>query len=249
MNDHFKRLRRRILEMTRHQPAAHIAPAFSCLEIVDTVYRRLMQSGDTFIMSKGHGYLAQLVVMEDLGLINTVTDYCTPNSPYGAHPDLGAPGIAAATGALGHGLGMALGMALADRAHQVYVVMSDGEMQEGSTWEAALVTASLKIGNLCVLVDNNDFVSATRVSEVQYATYPIVDKWRAFGWLIANCDGHVVDDIVSIESISMRAKHKPRVVVFDTIKGHGVSFMENQGIWHYRCLTPKEYELAMKELA
>lgn len=242
-----KRHRRRILEIATRVPAAHVAPAFSCLEIIDTLYHGIKRPGDTVIISKGHGYLAQLVVLEDLGVISKadLDAYGTAGGVYGAHPDYGTPGIAASTGALGHGLGIGVGMALADRDHMIYVVMSDGEMQEGSTWEVALVVKSLDVLNLCVLIDNNDFVSATRITEAHKGTYSIINKFEAFGWRAYGCNGHLNDSI----STAINVYHGwPRAILCHTVKGKGISFMENNGIWHYRSPTAEEYELAMKEL-
>ncbi len=140
------KLRRRILEMSQTVSALHIAGAFSCLEIVDTIYFGLMRHGDeverpdTFILSKGHGSLAQYTVLEELGVISRpeLEKYCKPGGHFGTHPDVGLPGIEASTGSLGHGLGIGMGMALADKVRRddrvVYVVMSDGELQEGSVW-------------------------------------------------------------------------------------------------------------------
>ena len=166
--------RLRILEMSQRVTALHMAPAFSCMEITDAIYSGLMhddqqnESSDTFIMSKGHGYLAQLVVLESRGVIpiSEINRYCTPEGMLGAHPDLGTPGIAAATGSLGHGLGMSLGIAIAERnmaesremlPGTVYVVLSDGELQEGSTWESIILASSLGARNLVAVVDNNDY--------------------------------------------------------------------------------------------
>src|SRR4051812_40562545 len=160
-----KRHRKRILEMTQHVSALHVGGAFSSTEIVDCIYYALMRPGpsgavvgkgapDTFLMSKGHGYMIQAVILEDIGVLkrSDLQAYCTPEGQLGVHPDYGVPGIEASTGALGHGLSMALGMAYAemsrDRDGTVYTVLSDGEVQEGSTWEATLMASSLKVRNL-----------------------------------------------------------------------------------------------------
>lgn len=240
-----KRLRRRILEATRRLPAAHIAPAFSALEIVDAVYEK-MRPGDAFVMSKGHGYLAQLAVMEERKLVprSALDDFCTAKpGAYGAHPDLGLSGIEASTGSLGHGLGMAVGMALADRSRRVYVVASDGELMEGSTWEAALAAANLGLANLTLLVDNNDFVSATRIRDAFPAFYPIAPKFKAFGWDCENANGGELGHLLGWEF------KRPVAFVCATVKGAGVSFMEGRGVWHYRGLSDDEYALAMEELS
>lgn len=256
--------RRRILDISQSVAALHGAPAFSCLEIVDAVYYGLMRRSplgtfvDTFIMSKGHGYLAQLVALEALGVISSkvVDEYCTPHGLLGAHPDRGVPGITAATGSLGHGLGIALGIAVADRNSSLrdddnpgttFVVLSDGELQEGSTWEAILLASSLSLPNLVAIVDNNDFQSLGRTSETHPSLYPIDEKFRAFGWEAVNVDGHASEDVV--RAVASRSGVKPLAVVAKTTKGKGVSFMEDVPIWHYRSPSPDEYRQAIAELA
>ena len=254
-----KQYRRRILEISRQVSAAHVAPAFSCLEIVDALYHDIMRPQDIFIMSKGHGWLAQYVVLEDLGIIDPTCaiEYCKEGG-FGAHPDY-APefGIHASTGSLGHGLGIAVGQALAERRFhgtdvQVYALLSDGECQEGSTWEAAMVAANLGLGNLIVLVDYNGWGGMDRVDEVHPASIPFPNKWQAFGWQASlwMVNGHNHDEIVgTIRRLArVDAKH-PKAVVCDTVKGMGVSFIaEGQPLWHYRSPTEAEYQQALKEL-
>ena len=151
--------RRRILAISQQVTALHVAPAFSCLEMVDLIYHGLMRPAeegvsprflDSFLMSKGHGCLSQYVILENFGVLekSDLQKYCTPAGKLGAHPDYGVPGIEASTGSLGHGMGIATGMAYGDRikgdARHVFVVLSDGELQEGSTWEAIMMAANLK---------------------------------------------------------------------------------------------------------
>ena len=161
--------RKRILEISQTVPALHIAPAFSCIELVDAAYFGLMkrtgnrETDDTFILSKGHGSLAQYVVLEKLGVIQKelLDNYSKPGWPLATHPDYGNPGIEASTGSLGHGLGLAVGMAYADKLQKknrcIYLVMSDGELMEGSVWEALMVAPSFGIRNIVAMVDLNDF--------------------------------------------------------------------------------------------
>lgn len=246
--DRCRRYRRRILDISQQTTALHIGSAFSCLELVDCCYHELMKPGDTFLMSKGHGWLAQAVVLEDLGILDRsyLDTYGTAGASIGVHPDLGIPGIAAATGSLGHGLPMAVGMALADREHYVYVVLSDGELQEGSTWEAVLLASSHRLSNLIVLVDNNDLQSLGRTSETHPSMYPISPKFEAFGWEAEMDDGH--KPFLFRHTILARIGGRPFALVARTVKGKGVSFMENQPVWHYRSPTPDEYRLACEEL-
>jgi transketolase len=252
--------RRRILDISQQVTALHAAGAFSCLEIVDLIYNALMRRVignpgrfmDGFVMSKGHGCMAQYVVLEDLGIL-TKRDldlYCTTSGQLGCHPDFGVPGIEASTGSLGHGLGMATGMAYADRIkgedRRVYVVLSDGELQEGSTWEALQMAANLKVDNLVAFVDLNDMASLSRMSETHPAFYPVLDKLRAFGWEAVEVNGHDADALWN--AVARRRGGRPFVVVGKTVKGRGVSFMENIPIWHYRSPNKDEYAKAVAEL-
>jgi transketolase len=252
------RFRRRILDLSQIGTTLHIAPAFSCLELVDAVYFGLMRrpgapdAPDTFILSKGHGCLSQYVILEKLGVLtrHDMEMYCKPGGRLGSHPDYGVPGIEAATGSLGHGLAIAVGMALADKVFKsdrtVYVVMSDGELQEGSVWEAMMLAPSLGLTNIIALVDLNDFQSLGRTSEGLPNFYPVLDKVRAFGWETVEVDGH--DSAAIVRAVRARAGGRPMMVIGRTTKGKGVSFMENVPIWHYRSPSPAEYQIALAEL-
>ena len=252
------RYRKRILDISQQVQALHISSAFSCTEVVDAVYHGLMRRGpdgkspDTFLMSKGHGCMIQYVVLEDLGVLGRedLDLYCKPNGRLGCHPDYGNPGIEASTGALGHGLSMAVGMALAERGRKtggvIYTVLSDGEVQEGSTWEALLMGSSLGLTNLVAFIDNNDFQSLGRTSETHPSFYPLVDKFRAFGWETVEVDGH--DAATVFNTVTNRQGGRPFMVVARTTKGKGVSYMENVPIWHYRSPNANEYQQAKAEL-
>ena len=254
-----KSYRRRILDMSQNVSALHIGGAFSCTEIVDCVYNDLMRPGikdgkspDTFLMSKGHGCMIQYVILEDHGVLSKadLDAYCTPNGRLGTHPDYGNPGIEASTGALGHGLSMVVGMALAERGRGtggiIYTVLSDGEVQEGSTWEAVLMGSSLNLTNIVAFVDNNDFQSLGRTSETHPSFYPLAAKFRAFGWETVEIDGH--DSKAIYEAVTNRSETKPLMVCARTTKGKGVSYMENVPIWHYRSPNKDEYAKAIAEL-
>jgi len=254
--------RRRILEISQQVSALHVAPAFSCLEMVDVIYHGLMRRDpargnpglvDNFLMSKGHGCLSQYVILEDLGVLtqSDLDQYCTPAGRLGAHPDYGVPGIEASTGSLGHGMGIATGMAYADKIkrddRRTFVVLSDGELQEGSTWEAMMMAANLELGNLIGFVDLNDFGGLARMSEGHPAFYPLLDKVRAFGWEAVEVNGH--DAGVVFEAALGGSGKRPFMVVGKTVKGKGVSFMEHVPIWHYRSPNKDEYAKAIAELA
>jgi transketolase len=250
--------RRRILDISQQVQALHIGSAYSCTEMVDTIYHGLMRrnpdgtSPDTFLMSKGHGCMILYVILEDMGVLSRedLDLYCKPNGRLGCHPDYGNPGIEASTGALGHGLSMAVGMALAERGRKtdgvIYTVLSDGEVQEGSTWEATLMASSLKLPNIVAFIDNNDFQSLGRTSETHPSFYPLAEKFRAFGWETAEIDGH--DPRAIYAAVTGRSGAKPFMVVAHTTKGKGVSYMENVPMWHYRSPSKEEYAKALAEL-
>jgi len=251
--------RRRILDISQQVTALHIAPAFSCVEIVDALYNGVMRREgeraafrDVFLMSKGHGCMIQYVILEQLGVLARadLDSYCKPEGRLGAHPDYGTPGIAASTGSLGHGLGIAVGQAFAEKLKKtdtrVFCVMSDGEFQEGSTWEAMLTAANLGLSNLVVLMDNNDFSGLERMSEGHRAFYPLVEKAEAFGWVAREVDGH--DGGAVFDAALAQDGARPLLVVCKTVKGKGVSYMEHVPIWHYRSPNPAEYEQALLEL-
>lgn len=254
-----RQYRRRILEVSQQVQALHIASAYSCTEIVDACYNVLMRSeakgqpnADTFIMSKGHGCMIQYVILEERGILSgtDMDRYCKPDGRLGCHPDYGNPGIECATGALGHGLSMAVGMAYADKIQKtgttVFCVLSDGEVQEGSTWEATMQASSLSVNNLVAFIDNNDFQSLGRTSETHPSFYPVVEKFEAFGWESVEINGHDTDAIVS--AVRNRRGDRPMMVNCRTTKGRGVSFMENMPIWHYRSPNRDEFAVALNEL-
>jgi len=257
--DRVRRYRKEILDISQQVGALHIAPAFSCLEITDVIYNSLMRINrvsldikDTFIMSKGHGCLAQYIILRELGLLSAedLLSYCRPEGRLGAHPDYGVPGISASTGSLGHGLGISVGIAHANKLQnidsQTYVVISDGELQEGSTWEAIMMAANLCCSNLTVFVDLNDFSALERMSVAHKSFYPVVDKLANFQWQVKQVNGH--DSLAIYEAATCERDAKPLAIVCDTVKGKGVSYMENVPIWHYRSPNKEEYLQALQEV-
>lgn len=251
--------RKRILELSQLVPALHIAPAFSCIEIVDLIYNKLIfkkkklkEANGLFLMSKGHGCMSQYVILEDLNILNTkdLNKYCKPDGFLGAHPDRGNPGIEASTGSLGHGMGMALGMAYAEKIKEtnkkIFVLLSDGELQEGSSWEAIMMASNLGLDNLIAFVDNNDFGGMDRMSSYHKAFYPLKEKFDAFGWDCVESNGHSTIEMEN--NLKIRKKNKPFVMICNTTKGKGVSFMENVPIWHYRSPNKNELKIALNEI-
>ena len=226
--------------ISRHEKAGA-----TCLEIVDLIYYELKRPQDAFILSKGHGAIAQYVVLESLGLMD-LSQYC--RGTLGGHPDIG-PIVEASTGSLGHGLGMAVGMAYAEYLKgtdsKVYVVCSDGELQEGSTWEAVQMAANLKLDNLILFVDLNDYGGMDKISEHHPAVYPVVEKFNAFGWFSVECDGHDEHDMRQ----ELMPWERPFAMICRTTKGRGVPYMEaDPQKWHYRSPTAQEYQQALAEL-
>ncbi len=251
--------RKKILDISQQVSALHVAPAFSCLEIVDIIYNGLMRYSksnfaykDYFIMSKGHGCLSQYVILEDLKLLKSrdLENYCQKGGILGAHPDRGNPGILASTGSLGHGLGLAVGMCYAETIKNTdaitFVLLSDGELQEGSSWEAAMMAANLNLTSLVVFVDLNDFGGMDRMSVNHPSFYPIEDKFKSFGWETVMVNGHDVSEMD--KAIKNRKKERPFVLLCNTIKGKGVNYMENVPIWHYRSPNNEEYLDAINNL-
>jgi len=251
------RFRKRILAISQKTPL-HVAPSFSCLELVDLVYFGLMRRRpdgswyDTFILSKGHGAAAQYTILEELGLLPSeqVDKMCQPGGSLGTHPDYGTPGIEASTGSLGHGLPLAVGMALADKVNgldrTIYLVLSDGELQEGSVWEALMLAPTLRLTNLVAFVDLNDWQSLGQTSKIHPNFYPVRSKVEAFGWEVAEADGH--DEAALLQAVAASRGTAPLLVLARTTKGKGVSYMENVPIWHYRSPSPDEYHQALREL-
>jgi len=245
-----KNYRKKILEISQSVTALHIGGSFSSVEIVDCIYNRLKKKQDKFILSKGHAGILQYVILNDLGIIKSkdLNNYQKKNGFLGVHPDYGSPGIMASTGSLGHGLAMTAGMALAskNRKKYFYVLLSDGELQEGSVWEAALTISSLKLNNIIAIVDNNNLQTSTWTTDTHPTLYPIDKKFKSFGWGVAKCNGHNSNDIYN--KIKHRSLNKPFVLVAKTIKGYPISFMKDVPKWHYRTPNKVEYLKAIKEI-
>jgi transketolase len=189
--------------------------------------------------------------MSDTVLASSAQNVAFSQVKPGAHPDFGTPGIAASTGSLGHGMGIATGMACAERLQKrdcnIYLLLSDGECQEGSTWEGAMMAANLKLANLVAFIDLNDFGGLERMSEGHPAFHPLAEKFAAFGWDTVEVNGHAADEIFAATA-TIRGD-RPLAVICRTVKGKGVSYMEHVPIWHYRSPNPEEYRQALSELA
>jgi transketolase len=244
--------RKRILEISRKVSALHIGGSFSCVEIMDVLFSLIMSKKEKkfFVLSKGHASILQYVILEKQKIISKkiLESYCTKKGILGVHPDIGNPGINASTGSLGHGLALSAGMALAekDKSNVFYILISDGELQEGSTWEAVLAIGALNINNIILIIDNNNLQSFGYTNETHANLYPIEKKFRSFGWDSILCDGHNVSSIY--KNIKKKKNNKPLALVAKTIKGYPISFMKNKAIWHYKSPSQDEYLKAIKEL-
>jgi transketolase len=247
-----KIFRKRILDLSQKVSALHIGGSFSCTEIMDLIFNILSNKKEKnlFVLSKGHASILQYVILEYLGIIKKrdIENYCKKSGFLGVHPDIGNPGINASTGSLGHGLGMVAGIAIAEKNtnNHVYSVLSDGELQEGSTWEAIMLIPSLRLNNVIIFIDNNNLQSLEETSKSHPNLYPIEEKFKSFGWQSFRCDGHNTKKLYQL--IKNRKKNKPLAIIAETIKGYPVSFMMNKPIWHYKSPDQDEYKKAMVEI-
>jgi transketolase len=258
-----RHLRGRLVEMSHAARAPHLGSALSCLDIVLAAYfgdlrvdpARPQDPGrDRFLLSKGHAASALYAVLAQRGFFPAawLAEY---GQPGGRLPEqLGpgcVPGVELATGSLGHGLGVGAGMALAARLRRqdyaVWVVLSDGECNEGSVWEAALFAAARGLGNLLAVVDYNRWQATGRSEEI-LALAPLREKWQAFGWQAEEVDGH---DLAALQQAMTRwraGSRQPTCLIARTVKGRGVSFMEDDNNWHYRIPSADELAAARREL-
>jgi transketolase len=258
------RLRGRVVEMSHAAQAAHLASALSCCDILAAAYWHALRIDpkkpddplrDRFILSKGHAAAALYAALAFRGYYEeaVLDTYCQDGGKLAEHPPAhGLPGVEAATGSLGHGLPIGAGMALAARIngqrYRVFAVLSDGENNEGSVWEAAMFAAGQKLANLCVVVDYNKWQATARSNET-LALAPLREKWAAFGWDAHEVDGHDVADLARrLAAIPDHGEGKPVALIANTVKGKGVSFMEDDNNWHYRAPTAEEVRKAHVEL-
>lgn len=256
-------LRGKIVEMSHKAQAAHLASALSCCDVLAAAYWHVLDvdprrpddpARDRFILSKGHAAAALYATLAFKGYFPEaeLDTYCKDGGRLAEHPPANLlAGVEAATGSLGHGLPIGIGMALAGRidgaAYRVFALLSDGENNEGSVWEAAMFAAAQKLDRLCVIVDYNKWQATARSNETLMLA-PLVDKWRAFGWDAQEIDGHDVVKLAELMSNVPNGSGKPVALIAHTVKGKGVSFMEDDNNWHYRAPTAEEVVMAHKEL-
>ena len=257
-----KKIRQHALEMTSEGKSSHIGSIFSMADILAVLYEDTMNYDssnpnwhlrDRFILSKGHAGAGVYAVLAEKGFFSTdlLKNHYKNGSIFSGHVShKGIPGVEFSTGSLGHGLGVAVGMSLAakkDRLkHRVYTLISDGECDEGSNWEAIMFASHHKLDNLIAIVDYNKLQSIKSPKETLNLE-PFSEKWKSFGWEVVEIDGHNHHEIISALGSGSQSK-KPKCVIAHTTKGKGVSFMENSVLWHYRSAQGAEFDMAMKEL-
>jgi transketolase len=256
------RLRRRVVRMCSSGGSAHVGSNLSVADIVAVLYGEVLRvdpadpawpERDRFILSKGHACACVYAVLAERGFLpfELLEQHYQNGSPLSGHiSHKGVPGVEFSTGSLGHGLGVGAGMALqlrrAGGRQRVYVVLSDGECDEGSTWEAALFAGHHGLPNLCAVIDYNRLQGIGSVAET-LELEPFALKWRAFGWTVLPVDGH--DHGALKRAFDEAARNeRPTCILADTVKGRGVSFMENSVLWHYRIPRGAELEAALREL-
>jgi transketolase len=258
------RIRKHAVRMTNLGGSSHVGSVLSMADIVAVLYGSILRvdpsnpakpDRDRFILSKGHAGAGIYAALAESGFFSTelLDKHCADGSVLSGHVShRGVPGVELSTGSLGHGLsvgaGIAYGGKLDKKPHRAFVLMSDGECDEGSTWEAAMFASHHKLDNLVAIIDYNKIQSLAPVSET-LTLEPFSDKWASFGWSVVELDGHDHSSLYASLSAIPRATGKPTCVIAHTTKGKGVSFMERSVLWHYRTPRGSEYDEALNELA
>ncbi len=258
-----RRIRGKLVEMSHRSGAPHLASALSCVDILVAAYWEVLAldparpddpARDRLLLSKGHAATALYATLAHRGFfpLATLDDFAEPGHCLPEHPGAAcAPGVEVASGSLGHGLSLGLGMALAGRVtghdYRVYVLLSDGECNEGSTWEAALLAPAQRVDTLVAIVDYNKWQATGRSNEVM-ALAPLRDKWESFGWSACEVDGHDIAALTEVLRNVPDGSGRPVAVIAHTVKGRGVSFMEDDNNWHYRIPDAAELARARTEL-
>lgn len=258
-----RRIRGKVIEMSHKAGTPHLGSSLSCVDILVAVYWTALRidpnaptsiTRDRFILSKGHAATTLYATLAYRGFFPEalLETFNQDGSDLAEHPSRNSvPGVEASTGSLGHGLSLGLGMALAGRIqnndYRVFVTLSDGECNEGTVWEAAMAIASYKLDNIAVIIDYNKWQATGRSNEV-LALSPLRAKWEAFGWQTYEIDGHDMKALANLLSKVPDGSGKPIAIVANTVKGKGVSFMEDDNNWHYRVPNMDEVQRAKQEL-
>ena len=261
-----KESRKNIIEMVYSAQSGHIGGSLSACELLTVLYHKIMhnvtdwksspdfENRDRFVLSKGHVAPALYAVLAEKGYFekDELKKIRKIDGNLQGHPDMRkTPGIDMSTGSLGQGLSVANGMALASKLNhegvRVYCICGDGELQEGQIWEAAMTSSHRKLDNLCLIVDNNNLQIDGNVDTVKNIC-PLDEKFKSFGFEVINVDGHDMEKLIRAFDKAKTVKGKPTVIIAKTIKGKGVSFMENKADWHGKAPNEEEYKMAMEEL-
>jgi transketolase len=256
-------IRRRSLDMIHRAKSSHVGSVFSAAEILAVLYGKVLrvrpnepkwEGRDRFVMSKGHAAAGLYVALAERGFFpaDWLDKFYLDGTHMAGHvTHSNIPGVEVSTGSLGHGLAIACGMAISAQRdnshHRVFALLSDGECDEGSTWEAALFAPHHKLENLTVIVDYNKIQSLGTVKQV-LDLEPFADKWKSFGWATQEIDGHKIGAIEKALARLPLKKGRPTCIIAHTVKGKGVDFMEDKLLWHYRCPSESEMELAVSQL-
>jgi len=258
-----RQIRCDIIKMIHAAGSGHPGASLSSVEILTALYFSVMKvdperprwaERDRFILSKGHACPVHYAALARRGFfpVEELATLRRINSRLQGHPDMNkTPGVDMTSGSLGNGISCAGGMALAGKmdglGSRIYVLLGDGEIQEGVVWEAAMTAAHYRLDNLCAILNNNGLQLDGNTRDVMNIE-PVADKWRSFGWNVIDADGHDLDSLVAAFDFARRAKGQPSIVIADTTKGRGVSFMEDECDWHGRWPTVEETESALLEL-
>lgn len=248
-----KKIRRVVVQMAHNSKSAHVGSALSCIDILTCLFFKIMKPEDRFILSKGHGCMSYYAVLKEKGFFDQgfLDRYSTNGAELPEHPPVGINGIELGTGSLGHGFSISLGCALARKIKNLpgkeYVLLGDGECNEGSIWEGAMVAANMNLNNVVAIVDRNCLQASGFVDQDDLS-----EKFLSFGWNVLDVDGNDIDYLVHAFNMFVDFKDilttKPKIIIANTIKGKGVSFMENNLEWHYRFPNDQELELSLKEI-
>jgi transketolase len=257
-----RRVRRDLWRALRAGGSGHAGGSSSAADILAALYFNRMRiraqepdwpERDRFVLSKGHANAALGAVLAQAGFIDDalLDRFYHFESPFGMHPDIKVPGVEMCTGALGHGLAVGVGMALGARIQKLpfhtFVMLGDGELHEGSNWEAAMAASHFRLSQLTAIVDHNKIAQSGRVEEL-IGIDPLADKWRAFGWAVREIDGHDMGQVVdALDAVPLEAQ-RPTALIAHTIKGKGVSFAEDTYLWHSNNVDDPTYERALGEL-
>lgn len=257
------KIRRHAVTMTHSGKSSHVGSVLSMADIIAVLYGRVLNvkpeypiwpDRDRFILSKGHAGAGIYAALAESGFFPTdwLREHCACGSRMCGHVShIGVPGVELSTGSLGHGLSVGAGMAYAakldGKKHRVFVLLSDGESDEGSNWEAILFAAHHRLSNLVAVVDYNK-IQSLDIVENTLRLEPFAEKWSAFGWEVHEADGHDHDALDKYLDVNVTDDAPPHCVIAHTVKGKGVSFMENSVLWHYRSPQGDEYESALNEL-